>query len=115
MITHFDHRSPYPCCFSDRSSPDHGADSAVGCEAPVNLKPQAAACMPSIFFHCAMAHPVFFGLSAETRDLLQRVIGFSPSAGFDSCSSRVLDFYEVFCGKANLSGAMRSVSCMHWI
>ena len=57
-----------------------------------------------------MASAAYFGLSAETRDLLQRVLEFNPDRFFSSSPQRDLDAFEVFCGRAHLSTALETVS-----
>ena len=54
---------------------------------------------------------VFFGLSAETRDILSRDLGFVPRADFFRCPTRDLDAVEVFSGMGHLSAALEDVFC----
>ena len=63
---------------------------------------------------CASMDFAYFGLSAETRDLLIREIGFRPTADFRYCSSRDLDAYEVFSGMAHLSTALENAIRLNW-
>ena len=57
-----------------------------------------------------MADAAFFGLSSTTKHLLQSILKFEPDDSWSTAASRDLDAFEIFCGRAHLSEALKKVS-----
>ena len=57
---------------------------------------------------------LLFGLSASTTEVLGCFLDLKREDGLVDVGLRDLDFYEVFCGAANLSTQMEEASMMHF-
>ena len=52
---------------------------------------------------------LLFGLSSGVRGLLGQILDLEGSGNILEMPSKDLDFYEIFCGAANLSNEMAAV------